>query len=416
MKLLLSIILVLLFSVGLAVVAQTDPGYVLLSYGQWSAEMTLVAFAVLFLLALLVAYFLLRFLVYAWGMPARTRAWRRERHRLHARDTLVAGFIQMEEGEWREAESSLLRYADYSDTPLINYLGAARAAQSLGAHDRRDEYLRRARDCSSQAEIAAGIVQAKFQIEHQQLDRALTTLNHLHESSPRHGYVLRLLMKLALALGDWWRLLNLLPDLRKRKVIPAHEADELEIKAHAALLEMAAHAQDDASVRTVWAQVPRRLQNHPRLMLQYARYLGTQGKDAEAESMLYRTLRREWNDDLVRLYGLVKGADATEQLARAEDWLAGHGDNPVLLLTLGRLCMRHRLWGKARTYLEGSLSLAARPETWQTLGSLHEQLGEQSAALDYYRRGLQSTLEGVPPALKDETNTAARSQLGVLHG
>lgn len=399
MKLLLSIILVLMLAVGLGIVAQSDPGYVLLSRGHWSVEMTLLMFVVLLLLVFLGVYFLLRFLAYAWGIQGRIRAWRRERHRLQARDALLAGLTQVEEGEWRSAESTLLRHTEHSDTPMLNYLGAAHAAQRLGAHERRDEYLQLARDSMPQAEIALGIVQAKFQLEHQQLEQALTTLNNLSQTVPRHVYVLRLLMKLALARGDWWRLLHLLPDLRKRKVIPVQEADTLEINTHTALLEMATQAQDDDAVRTVWAQVPRRLQSHPRLVFQYARYQGARDRGAEAESMLYRTLRREWSDDLVSLYGQIEGADTTEQLARAEDWLHVHGDNPVLLLTLGRLCMRHRLWGKARTYLGGSLSLAARPETFQTLGSLHEQLGEQTTALDYYRRGLQQLmLDVVPPA------------------
>ncbi len=400
MKFLLSIILVLMLAVGLGIVVQTDPGYVLLSRGHWSVEVTLLVFVALLLLAFLAVYFLLRFLAYAWGMQGRVRAWRRERRRLQARDALLAGLLQMEEGEWRSAESALLLHVEHSDTPVLNYLGAARAAHHVGAHERRDEYLRLASGHMPQAEIAIGIARAKFQLEHQQLDQALTTVNNLYQVAPRHGYVLRLLMKLALARGDWWRLLNLLPDLRKRKVIPVQEADALEVNTHTALLEMSVQAQDDGAVHAVWNQVPRRLQSHPRLVFQYARYQSARGRGDEAEGMLYRTLRSTWDDDLIRLYGQIEGEDTTEQLARAEDWLHAHDDNPALLLTLGRLCMRHRLWGKARTYLEGSLRLAARPETCQTLGSLHEQLGEQAAALEYYRRGLTLTQGGVQSTVR----------------
>ncbi|MDP1708923.1 MAG: heme biosynthesis HemY N-terminal domain-containing protein [Gammaproteobacteria bacterium] len=395
MKLLLSITLVLVLAVGLGIVVQTDPGYVLLSRGHWSLEMTLPVFVLLLLLVFLAVYFLLRFLAYAWGIQGRVRAWRRERRRIQARDALLSGVLQMEEGEWHSAESALLLHVEHSDTPVLNYLSAARAAHHVGAHDRRDEYLRLASSRMPQAEIAIGIVQAKLQLEHQQLDQALTTVNNLYQVAPRHGYVLRLLMKLSLARGDWWRLLSLLPDLRKRKAIPVQEADTLEINTHVALLEMAVQSQDDATVRSVWHQVPRRLQGHPRLVLLYARYQNTRGRGDEAEGMLYRTLRRTWDDGLIRLYGQIESEDTTEQLARAEDWLHAHDDSPALLLTLGRLCMRHRLWGKARTYLDGSLRLALQPETCQTLGSLHEQLGEQAAALDYYRRGLQLTQGGM---------------------
>lgn len=407
MKLLVTIILLLLLSVLLALVAQTDPGYVLLSRGHGSVEMTLVTFTLLLLVAFLLFYFLIRFVILAWRLPERIRAWRRERRRVKARNALTRGLIQLEEGAWREAEGTLLKYAAHSDTPLLNYLAAARAAQRLGAHERRDDHLRLAHASTPQADVAVGLVQAELQLSHQQLEQALATLNHLHEIAPRHAYVLRLLMQLSVALGDWGQLARLIPELRKRKVISASEADELEIKTHGAVLEMAARAQDDNAVRAVWAEIPQALQGHPRLVLQYARCLRKQGCEGDAEALLYRTLRREWSDDLVHLYGLVQGADATEQLARAEGWLAGHGNDPMLLLTLGRLCMRHRLWGKARTYLEGSLNLAARAETCQTLGSLHEQLGEQATALDYYRRGLQSTLNGA--AVKHEAGAPVRA-------
>ncbi|MDA1106847.1 MAG: heme biosynthesis protein HemY [Proteobacteria bacterium] len=415
MKLLVTIVLVLLLSVLLALVAQTDPGYVLLSRGHWSAEITLVTFVVLLLVAFLLLYFMIRFVIQAWRLPEHIRALRRERRRVKARNALTRGLIQLEEGAWREAEGTLLKYAEHSDTPLLNYLAAARAAQRLGAHERRDDHLRLAHASTPQADVAVGLVQAELQLSHQQLEQALATLNRLYDLAPKHAYVLRLLMQLSVALGDWGQLVKLIPELRKRAVISAHEADELEIKTHGAVLEMAARAPDNNAVRLVWAQVPKALQSHPRLVLQYAQCLRKQGREDDAEALLYRTLRREWSDDLVHLYGLVQAADATEQLARAEGWLAGHGNDPMLLLTLGRLCMCHRLWGKARTYLEGSLNLAARAETYQTLGSLHEQLGEQSAALDCYRRGLQATLNGAASAVKSEASAPARA-FGALHG
>ena len=414
MKFLVTIVLLLLLSVLLALAVQNDAGYVLLSRGHWAAEMTLVVFVLLLLGSFSLFYFMIRFVIQAWRLPERVRAWRSERRRVKARNALTRGFIQLEEGAWLEAEDTLLKDAEHSDTPLLNYLAAARAAQRMGAHARRDDYLQLAHASTPQASIAVGLAQAELQLSHQQLDQALTTLNRLHEIAPKHAYVLRLLMQISVALGDWGQLVKLIPDLRKRKVITGRQADELEIKTHSAVLEMAARAQDDKAVHAVWSQVPRALQSHPRLAFEYAQCLRKHGRERDAEALLYRTLRREWDHDLIHLYGLTPGADATEQLGRAEGWLASHGNDPVLLLTLGRLCMRHRLWGKARTYLEGSLNLAAQPETYQTLGSLHEQLGEQSAALDYYRRGLQATLNGAESTVRSETPASTKA-VDTLH-
>ena len=61
---------------------------------------------------------------------------------------------------------------------------------------------------------------------------------------------------------------------------------------------------------------------------------------------------------------------------------------PVLLLCLGRLSLRNRLFGKARDYLQSSLQIEPRSETYRELGQLLEQLNETQAALDCYRKGL----------------------------
>ena len=60
---------------------------------------------------------------------------------------------------------------------------------------------------------------------------------------------------------------------------------------------------------------------------------------------------------LLAIYSECLGADVRQQLERAENWLAQHPRDAVLLLTLGRLCAHQGLWGKARSYLEASLSI-----------------------------------------------------------
>ncbi|MDX1509568.1 MAG: heme biosynthesis protein HemY, partial [Woeseiaceae bacterium] len=92
---------------------------------------------------------------------------------------------------------------------------------------------------------------------------------------------------------------------------------------------------------------------------------------------------------LVRLYGLVRGPDASKQLKRAESWLEKHGDDPDLLLTAARLCVRNDLVGKARSYLESVLALRPSPEAYQEYGRLLNELGEAHAAAEAFRDGLK---------------------------
>jgi HemY protein len=109
---------------------------------------------------------------------------------------------------------------------------------------------------------------------------------------------------------------------------------------------------------------------------------------ALAEEVVRDTLRRGYDRDLVYLYGLIEGKEKDKQLSTAEKWLEGNERDPVLLLTLGRLCIRHQLWGKARSYLEASLGIEPRSDTYRELGRLLEKINQPKEAAEFYRKGL----------------------------
>uniref|UniRef100_UPI003D6634B3 heme biosynthesis protein HemY n=1 Tax=Pseudomonas viridiflava TaxID=33069 RepID=UPI003D6634B3 len=98
-------------------------------------------------------------------------------------------------------------------------------------------------------------------------------------------------------------------------------------------------------------------------ILAYADQLRRLGAEAQAEGVLRSALKRDYSSHLARLYGLVRGGDPAKQLQTAEGWLKHHPSDPSLLLSLGRICLQSRLWGKARDYLERSLRLERNPET-----------------------------------------------------
>jgi HemY protein len=329
---------------------------------------------------------------------------------------LFTGLIELAEGNWSGAEKRLLKYAEDSETPLLNYLAAARAAQHQGAHERRDHYLRLAHQGMPAADIAVGLTQAELQIAHRQMEQALATLTRLRDIAPRHTQVLKMLMHLYERLQDWEQLRALLPELRKRKVLAAEAADALEARMHSELLVRAARGLDTTALHGAWGRVPRRLTHNVDLVLAYAHQLHRLAQDDEAESLLRGALKKSWDERLVDLYGRLQ-ANVRQQLATAEDWLRDRDRNPVLLLTLGRLAMRNSLWGKAREYLEASIGVAPSVEAYQLLGSLAEHLNDNALMTFSYRKGMllatgaQAALAAsyAPEKLGSETNSTAIS-------
>ncbi|QBQ53811.1 heme biosynthesis protein HemY [Nitrosococcus wardiae] len=388
-------LIVLILAVGLELLTHDDSGYLVIGYGQWMVETTLTLAVLVAGLAFIGGYLALRFVSGMWQTPQRLGQTRQQRRTSRASKMLIEGLIDVEEGNWDRAERALIKDIAYSNTPLLNYIAAARAAQNQGAYERRDHYLDLARETTPAANFAVELAQAELQISSGQFDQALATLRHLRALDPRHPQPLKLLKSLYSQHRDWGQLLDLLPELRKRRLVNKEEAQSLEVMAHVELLQEAARSESDAYLIEEWKAIPNRLRRHPRIVATYVYALLERNELDLAEQLLQETLKRNWSDELIYLYGLVRSSDLVAQLTRAEAWLSQQGNNPWLLLTLGRIAQYNSLWGKARQYLETSIAYAPRPEAYRELGKVLEEIGDSEAALECYSKGLSMTTGGV---------------------
>ncbi|MBI5448129.1 MAG: heme biosynthesis protein HemY [Gammaproteobacteria bacterium] len=388
MKLLVLFLSVLLLFVWLGLQIQADPGYVLLAYHQWTVETPLWFAIASVVLAFILLHLFLRLLTKLSGMTTRWRLWAKQRRLRRAHERTSRGLIELAEGRWQTAEKNLLKAAQDTDMPLINYLSAARAAQELGEDDRRDDYLHKAHSVMPSAEIAVGLTQAQLQLNHHQLEQSLATLRRLHDLAPRHAYILKLLQGIYLDLQDYDNLEALSPSLKKAKVLTPFEYASLQQKIYLGLLQQAEKGHDPAAVESVWYRMPKELHHEPGILIQYVRYLMKTHQATLAEQLLQTALKKKWDTTLVTYYGLLESEDAQKQLQHAEYWLKLHPEDPALLLCLGRLCIRNQLWGKARSYLETCIALAPSAEAYATLAQLLEKMGEQTQANQCYRKGL----------------------------
>jgi len=411
MKWLMIGLLALVASVTVALVALPDPGYVLIGYGKHSVEMTLLVF----LVVLAFAYLALRFVAGLWRVPGRVQQWGGRRQGRRLRKLYDEAVIELTEGRLERAERRLGRLTHFRETPLGVYLSAARAASHLGADDRRDFYLKLALQRHPEGELAISLVQAELQLARTQLDQAQTTLTRLQALSPHNSEVMRLLMQLYLRQNDWQKLRDLLPELKRSHTVDKDQWQQLAVQVYRQhVLEFAA-ARDVNGLQAGWKQLPPPVQQDAGLLAVYIEQLVHLGSSEQAESLLRERLRHEWNQRLVYLYGDLSEADASSQQVCAEKWLEAHPEDPVLLLTLGKISLRNQLWGKARSYLESSIGKQATPEAYRLLGSLLERLDEPDQAAECYGKGLELLGQGVSeaalPAVDNATERAGQQPL-----
>ncbi len=405
MKTLLLIVLVLLASVFVTLFAIEDPGYVLVTRAPWSIEMPLTLFVLLLAVGFVALHFLWRLLRGIWGIPRDVTRWRLGRNARKARLALTQGLVYLAEGNWAKAQAQLVSGLPHSDNPLLNYLGAACASQATGDTEKRDEYISRAQQAAPGNSFAIAMTQAHLYAWTEQYEQALAALSELRSRSPKNPHVLRLLVKTYLAVHEWKSLVELIPHLRKYKVLSPEAVDALEMQAQRELLTLSLPSGTQEMLRGAWQRVPKSLRRDPRFVALYAGQLIKQNQMNDAESLLREAIKREWSDELIELYGRVRSEDLSHQLEVAEGWLESQPDNPSLLLTVGRLSLYNELWGKARSYLETSVKRRPTLQAYRDLAVLMERLGEAEQALDYYRRGLE-TLVSEPPALPAATSKA----------
>jgi HemY protein len=365
-----------------------DQGYVLVDIRGWTLETSVPGLVI----ALVLLYLLIRLLAWLFRAPRRMgqavgeyRARRSQRHLDHA-------FAAIAEGQWGRGEK-LLGRAARGPASLAGYLSAARAAQEQQAVDRRDEWLRLAYEADPGATPAVLLTQAELQLDYGQLEEALATLRQLEQRNATHPRGLVLQARVLERLGDWPALEALLPRLRSAKVLDGDALALLEVRVAQATLDRAG---DAAALEQAWKALGRKLRQRVEMVESYARNGVRLGASEQVEAVLRKALKSSWSASLVTLYGRLETPDPSTQLATLEKWLNERPEDAELLLACGRLCLRSELWGKARSYLETSLAIRPRPETWRIYGELLVKLGESGAASEAFRQGLAAAADDTP--------------------
>lgn len=385
------IFLLLLASVWLGIQLQHDPGYLLIAIHHWTIETTVWIAIIGLILLFLVMHTFLLLLHWVLHIPQSWSNMLTKRRIQNAQATTRQGLIEFSEGHWQEAKNHLIRALPDTETPLLNYLTAARAAQEMGDNKLRDDYLRDAQQSMPEAKIAVELTQAQLQLANRQWEQALATLRHLQDLAPHHPYVLKLLMKLYVEVKDWPQLIALLPELKRNQIVSGSAFTRLQHQAYLqALIDLI--KQEQAQVLGDFiATLPKNLINNPELMTEYSRYLVNKHQEAKAEALVRRCLAKEFNEQLINIYGQININDT--QLSFAESLLKSQPHSAPLFLCLGRLAKAQNLWGKAKMYFEHSIEFGASADIYMELGKLLEQLSDPSGACAAYKKGLRLVTE-----------------------
>lgn len=374
--------ILMIFTAAVAVtIASHNHAYVLFLYPPYRIGLSLTLFVSLLLLTFILGYGLVRFISTTLQLPVYVRNFRESRTRNKGRAMLEESLHAFFEGRYATAEKSAATAIAQGETDPLYPILAARAAHELRQYAKRDAYLSTADDTNVMRLMAA----AEFMLDQRQPQSALNVLQTLRDSGVKnHAGALKLELKAHQQAGNWADVLGVLAQLEKRVAVDVTTATLIRQQAY---LDSITQQHDIRELTEHLKTIPLPFQRRSKIAAAAARALIKFGGCALTATLIADSLNETWDSDLIELYGECQSGEVLAQIEQAELWLKQHQDDAALLLTLGRLCSYQKLWGKAKTYLDASISIRPSAAGYHALAQLAERLGE--AAFPYYQQAMK---------------------------
>ena len=387
--LLLIILALLLLAGALAPLLKSDPGRVLINFGDWTIETSVLVLVA----ALVVLWLLVQLVLWLWRMPVEAARKMREQR---AFNQLEKGLLALTEGDWKAAEKALEKSASAHGKTTARYLAAAQAAEGQDATERRDLYLEQADTGGSKKRFLVELTRARMLLNSGNRAAALPILQDLNKRRRKHPQVLELLTRCYRELGEWDQLQALLPVLRKTGVLDEGQSEDLQQEISVNKLRAATNSEE---LQLAWKQLPRAMRQNARVVEAFAAGATRLGQVDLAEAAISTSLKNDWSPDLVLRYGDPSSGDRIKRIKQCEKWLQQHPGDASLNLALGRLCAAESLWGKAREYMVKSLELEPSSLGYDAFGQLLERQGELEPAMACFRNALRMNQGQAPKPL-----------------
>ena len=377
--LLLLILALLLLAGWLAPMFKTDPGHVVINFGDWTIETSVLVLATAFF----ILWFLVQLAVWLWRMPVETARKMREQR---AFKQLEKGLLALTEGDWSAAEKALEKSASKQGRTTAHYLAAAQAADSQDAHDRREYYLEQADSGGWKKRFLVELTRARMLLANGSRAAALPILEDLYRRRRKHPQVLELLSRCYRELGAWDELLAMLPALGKAGVLDDEQLKDLKEEISVNKLRSATNVDE---LQAAWKKLPRAMRAHTAVVEAFAIAAAGLERADLAEPVITASLKKDWSPALILRYGDPGADDRLKRLKQCEKWLNQRPEDAGLHLALGRLCAGESLWGKAREHLVKSLEIEPSSLGYDAFGQLLEHQGELELAMACFRNALR---------------------------
>lgn len=368
-----------------------NQGYVLISLANHTLEMSFTTL-IIAIVALFMALFILEFILRkVFSFTGATNKWMTVRKTTKSRALTQDGLLKLLEGDWKQAEKLVVKGAENSDAPLLNYLAAAEAAQHRGDVESRDHYLQQALELNS-GNLATALTRAKLQFHQGQYEEALASLKGLQESNPKNKVLLTLLKDTHVKLNDWQSLVKLIPTLVRSNVLTDKDAAQLQLEAECGLISHISTQQGSAGLLKHWSNLPRNSKQQTALIGCLIKELIAQKADSEAYTILRDAIKKQPDESLLKLIPKLDLPDYHPVIIKLSELLRTNENQAVVHSTLGQLYLKLENWQLAKEHFEKAVEAKPDVADYARLVNSLEKLEDTDAAKAVSREALSVAL------------------------
>ncbi|WP_092402478.1 MULTISPECIES: heme biosynthesis HemY N-terminal domain-containing protein [Candidatus Ichthyocystis] len=387
-KLLRVLILFIALVLVVVIAFHSHGSSVLFTVPPYRVEVSFSFFLVSSIFLFFLGYFLIRSIDFLFRIPERLLKLRKKKKHESALRVFSEGFVYFLEGRYARAASAAEQSFESNLLPIVSGLIAAQAYHALGKVYERDTWLERVKSLHG-GDRAQRLTAAELYLNDNNPARALELLSpYDRESAPRHLAVIRLLFRAHLSLGNWSDAMRYFRVLEKRQHI--HPASFFSLKK-SLYLGLISNVKSVDDLKNFFSCLSSEDQKEhvchviERLLVLSQRTLACR--------YIEDYNKKYWSSELALLYSdCVVDSSVNHQIECAESWLCSHPKDVLLLVTLGRLCQKRSLWGKAMEYLEQACCYGhdmALPIYEKAF--LLDRLGEHEQANVLFRRCAKKT-------------------------
>ena len=382
-KRLLFLLLLGLIIAGFGLVVMREPGFAVFSYGDTTVEIPLIKFYFAVIVLFISLYILFRLLGYFFRLPGHLHNKLQRKRQQEIMQGVESSILDASQFNWESAMRNCATHVKHSPIKRTQQLLAALFSNNAGDMHAREKHLAKLRKLDN-GNALANSLEAEFALEDNNPEKALSLLRTENEDNI---FILNSLARAYVETKNIEGVEKVLPKLH----LKTDKTRRTKKTILSSLAWVISHYDENAhaeQLAALWKTYAKYILSEPMLLRQYVHALSKNRQDTLAEQIITTRFKDQWDEYLIREYGVLALDNVEQRIKQAESWLSKHKESAGLLLTLGRLYKHEKLWGKAKSYLESSLSRKPLAETYAELADLHEYLDEPTEAQKCAKKGL----------------------------